>query len=66
MIEILERADAADYVPTFARHRITIETLCQMDEEDFKQVTIATCSSHSDYTAYDKKNTMLQAGQFPK
>ena len=42
MIEILERADASDYVPTFARHRITIETMCQMDEEDLKQVTIAT------------------------
>ena len=42
MIEILERANAADYVPTFARHRITIETMCQIDEEDLKQVTMTT------------------------
>ena len=42
MIEILERANAADYIPTFARHRITIETICQMDEDDLKQVTMTT------------------------
>ena len=42
VIEILERANAADYVPTFARHRITIETMYQMDEEDLKQVTMTT------------------------
>ena len=42
MIEILERANASDYIPTFARHRITIETMCQMDEEDLKQVTMIT------------------------
>ncbi len=38
VIDILERANATDYMSTFARHRITIETLCQMSEEDFKQV----------------------------
>ncbi len=42
VIEILERANAADYVATFARHRITIETMRQMTEDDLKQVTMAT------------------------
>ncbi len=40
VVDILERASATDYMSTFARHRITIETLCQMSEEDLKQVRI--------------------------
>ena len=39
-MEIVEKAGAADYLPTFARHRISIETLCQMDERDFEQMGI--------------------------
>lgn len=38
VIEILASAGASDYVPLFARHRITIETMCQLTEDDIKQV----------------------------
>ena len=37
-MEILERSDARDYMPLFARHRISIETLLQMTEDDLRQV----------------------------
>jgi E3 ubiquitin-protein ligase LRSAM1 len=40
VVDILEKASASDYVPTFARHRITIETLLAMNEDDLKQVSI--------------------------
>ena len=38
VIDILDTAGASEYIPTFARHRITIETFCVMDENDLKQV----------------------------
>ena len=38
VVEIIERSGAEDYLPTFARHRITIETLSQMTDQDFTQV----------------------------
>ena len=37
-MKILEKSDARDYMPLFARHRISIETLLQMSEDDLKQV----------------------------
>ena len=37
-MKILEQSDARDYMPVFARHRISIETLLQMTDEDLKQV----------------------------
>jgi len=40
VVEIVENAGAADYLPTFARHRISIETLCQMNEKDFEQMGV--------------------------
>ena len=39
VVEVLEGAGAGDYLPTFSRHRITIETLCQLTDDDLKQVT---------------------------
>ena len=36
VIIILERASATEYIPQFARRKITIDTLCQMKMEDFK------------------------------
>ncbi|XP_077986680.1 E3 ubiquitin-protein ligase LRSAM1-like [Glandiceps talaboti] len=32
--DILQRAKAEDYIPNFSRHRVSIETLCVMTEED--------------------------------
>lgn len=40
IVEILERSDARDYMPLFARHRISIETLLQMTEDDLRQMGI--------------------------
>ncbi|XP_060571912.1 E3 ubiquitin-protein ligase LRSAM1-like [Ruditapes philippinarum] len=40
VVKILNKAKAEDYLPRFARHRITIETLVQMTEDDFKQMGI--------------------------
>ena len=39
-MKILEKSNARDYTPVFARHRISIETLLQMTEDDLKQVAI--------------------------
>ena len=48
VIEILEAAGGFDYIASFARHRITIETLCQMTEEDLQsQVSTFEPSSSS-------------------
>ena len=38
VLGILEEANATDYTSLFARHRITIETLLQLSEDDIKQV----------------------------
>jgi hypothetical protein len=35
---ILTNAGAEDYIPVFARHRITIETMMQLEDSDLKQV----------------------------
>lgn len=40
IVKILEKSDARDYMPLFARHRISIETLLQMSEDDLKQMGI--------------------------
>ncbi|XP_064648999.1 E3 ubiquitin-protein ligase LRSAM1-like [Lineus longissimus] len=40
VVKILERSGAHDYLQNFARHRITIETLCQMTEEDLRHVGV--------------------------
>ncbi|KAL4219600.1 E3 ubiquitin-protein ligase lrsam1 [Mactra antiquata] len=40
VVKILNQAKAEDYIPRFARHRITIETLVQMTEDDLKQMGI--------------------------
>ena len=39
--KILIHAGAEDYIPVFARHRITIETMMQLDDADLKQVSRA-------------------------
>lgn len=38
MVTVLDDSGAQDYLPVFARHRITIETLLQMTDDDLKQV----------------------------
>jgi SAM domain (Sterile alpha motif) len=40
VIAILERADATVYLPQFARHRISIETLQQMSHDDLSKVRL--------------------------
>ena len=38
VVRIVQDADAHDYLPTFARHRISIETILQMTDADFRQM----------------------------
>ncbi|KAH9500266.1 E3 ubiquitin-protein ligase lrsam1 [Bulinus truncatus] len=38
--DILMSSGAEDYIPVFARHRITIETMMSMTEDDLKQIGI--------------------------
>ena len=38
VVTVLKDSGAEDYLPLFARHRITIETLLQMTDADLKQV----------------------------
>lgn len=40
VLKILEQAEARDYVPLFARHRITLEVLCNMTEADLRQMGV--------------------------
>uniref|UniRef100_K1QGE1 E3 ubiquitin-protein ligase LRSAM1 n=1 Tax=Magallana gigas TaxID=29159 RepID=K1QGE1_MAGGI len=37
VVTVLDDSGAQDYLPVFARHRITIETLLQMTDDDLKQ-----------------------------
>jgi len=38
IVTILNNAGAADYIPNFARHHISIETLIQMSDDDLLRV----------------------------
>ena len=38
VVTVLEDSGAEDYIPVFARHRISIETLLQITDDDLKQV----------------------------
>ncbi|XP_061189417.1 E3 ubiquitin-protein ligase LRSAM1-like [Saccostrea echinata] len=40
VVTVLEDSGAEDYLPVFARHRITIETLLQMTDDDLKQMGV--------------------------
>ncbi|KAL5012900.1 hypothetical protein ScPMuIL_011451 [Solemya velum] len=40
VLKILEKANANEYIPLFARHRITIETLIWMSEDDLQQMGV--------------------------
>lgn len=40
VVTVLDDSGAQDYLPVFARHRITIETLLQMTDDDLKQMGI--------------------------
>ncbi|ELT97818.1 hypothetical protein CAPTEDRAFT_217214 [Capitella teleta] len=40
VVEILERASASDYISAFARHRITIETLLALTDDDLRMMGI--------------------------
>lgn len=55
VVKILNKAKAEDYIPRFARHRITIETLVQMSEDDLKQVM---------YTAFDNSLSCIVLQEF--
>jgi len=39
IVTILNNAGAADYIPNFARHHISIETLIQMSDNDLVRVS---------------------------
>jgi len=38
IVTIINNAGAADYIPNFARHRVSIETLIQMSDDDLARV----------------------------
>ncbi|KAK6196049.1 hypothetical protein SNE40_001348 [Patella caerulea] len=40
VVKILQKSAAEDYIPVFARHRMTIETMLQLSEDDMKQMGI--------------------------
>ncbi|XP_022107745.1 E3 ubiquitin-protein ligase LRSAM1-like [Acanthaster planci] len=40
VLEILERAGADDYIPKFARHRVTIETMLQLTDSNLKEMGV--------------------------
>ncbi|XP_046547780.1 E3 ubiquitin-protein ligase LRSAM1-like [Haliotis rubra] len=40
VVKILRKSGADDYLPLFARHKITIETIVQLTEDDLKQVGV--------------------------
>lgn len=40
VVTILVESSADDYIPLFARHRITIETLLQLSDDDLKQMGV--------------------------
>ncbi|GAB1606475.1 E3 ubiquitin-protein ligase LRSAM1-like [Argonauta hians] len=40
VIKLLEQTNAQDYIPLFARHRITSDTLYHMTEDDLKQMGV--------------------------
>jgi len=42
IVTILTNAGTADYIPNFARHRISIETLIQMSDDDLARVSQLT------------------------
>jgi len=44
IVTILNNAGAADYMPNFARHRVSIETLLQMTDEDLARVSLCFIS----------------------
>ncbi|XP_071096759.1 E3 ubiquitin-protein ligase LRSAM1-like [Haliotis cracherodii] len=40
VVKILRKSGADDYLPVFARHKITIETIIQLTEDDLKQIGV--------------------------
>jgi len=42
IIMILNNAGASDYIPNFARHHISIETLIQMSDDDLTRVSLSS------------------------
>ncbi|XP_038045752.1 E3 ubiquitin-protein ligase LRSAM1-like [Patiria miniata] len=40
VLEILNRSGADDYIPMFARHRVTIETMLQLTDNDLKEIGV--------------------------
>ncbi|CAH1786507.1 unnamed protein product [Owenia fusiformis] len=59
VVDILVQAKADDYIPLFSRHRITIETLLQMTENDLKSMGVHELGVRNQIMAavehYDKK-----------
>ena len=40
IVTIINNAGASDYIPNFARHHISIETLIQMSDDDLARVCL--------------------------
>lgn len=38
MVDILQESGAEDYIPRFARHRVSIETMMQMGMDELREV----------------------------
>jgi len=52
-VTILTNAGAADYIPNFARHHISIETLIQMSDDDLTRVRSVIYSLNSNNSSSD-------------
>jgi len=42
IVTIINNAGASDYIPNFARHHISIETLIQMSDDDLARVCLSS------------------------
>ncbi|XP_070532119.1 E3 ubiquitin-protein ligase LRSAM1-like [Ptychodera flava] len=67
VLEILRQARSEDYIPNFARHRVSIETLLVMTEEDLKIMGVhevglrkAILLAIQDYLTQQKKEAKLK------
>jgi len=49
IVTILNNAGASDYIPNFSRHRVSIETLIQMSDDDLARVSLAVTYCYVHY-----------------
>ena len=55
MIDILQTAGADSYIPKFARHRVSIETMLCMSDEDLKEVRELISSTPKNSKKYQRE-----------